>query len=50
MSRSKTNAKKDNSIRVILLNVNGINMSKIFNHKADRLNIAHPHIPTKERI
>ena len=33
----KTNVKKDNSIQVMLLNMNGINMSKRFNHKADRL-------------
>ena len=33
----KPNVKKDNSIRVMSLNVNGINMSKRFNHKANRL-------------
>ena len=33
----RINVKKDNSIQVMSLNVNGINMSKRFNHKADRL-------------
>ena len=33
----KTNVKKDDSIQVMLLNVNGINMSKRFNYKVDRL-------------
>ena len=33
----KTNVKKDDSIQVMSLNINGINMSKRFNHKADML-------------
>ena len=43
----RINVKKDNSIQVMSLNVNGINMSKRFNHKADRLREV---FPTKEGI